>query len=76
MNWIDIKEQLPELVRGESETILGFFDGEYWTGKIEIDSEDGDIQYNFYEDIDWRIISITHWAKLTPPKTKHLKCPY
>ena len=25
MNWIDIKEQLPELVRGESETVLGFY---------------------------------------------------
>ena len=67
MNWIDVKEQLPELVRGESETILGFLDGEYWTGKIDMEEEDGDVQYNFYEDIDWRIIGITHWAKLTPP---------
>ena len=67
MNWIDIKEQIPELLRGESETILGFLDGEYWTGKIEMEEEDDIIQYNFYEDIDWRMIHITHWAKLTPP---------
>ncbi len=70
MNWIDIKEQLPELVSGQSETILGFLDGQYWTGKIEMEEEDDIIQYNFLEDIDWRMIHITHWAKLTPPKPK------
>lgn len=71
MNWIDIKEQLPDIKDGTSDTVLGFLNGNYWTGKIEEDfDDDGIIQYVFNDDIDWRVIPITHWAKLTPPKTK------
>ena len=67
MNWIDIKEKLPELVSGQSEIILGFLNGNYWIGKIEEEHKEGTIQYNFFDDTFWCMIHITHWAKLTPP---------
>lgn len=66
MNWIDIKEQLPELKDGQSETVLGFYNenGRFYIGFFELDIDGITV---FTEDSEHFVISITHWAKLTPP---------
>lgn len=75
MNWIDIKDRIPKLEKGQSENVLGFSDENkiFHMGYFEMEMN-GDVF--FHEDSGGFVITITHWAKLTPPKPKHLKCPY
>ena len=72
MNWIDIKDRLPEIKDGESEIVLvclgdsiyfivKFVEKKYtWGNEI--------IPYQgFYPFSDALASMITHWAEITPP---------
>jgi len=74
MNWIDVNEKLPNIKDGQSDTVIGFSEnGIPYIGYFMSDI-DGNI--SFLEGNELYEIRITHWAKIEPPKTKYLKCPY
>ncbi len=74
MNWIDVNEKLPNIKDQQSDTVIGFSEnGMHYIGHFYSDI-DGNIYFLEYNEL--YEIRITHWAKLTPPKPKYLKCPY
>ena len=69
MNWIKVEDQVPPF----DEAILLYehrkeFDF-YYIGRLHLKTKTGSSTTYEFKDEDWNAISVTHWAKLTPPKS-------